>query len=100
MFSRMARLPVDINADNIEDPGDKVEEFMKRDEPSRKESDCVRQDMQILITNNIKKAQAKQKKYYDQIHSVGACFEVGTSVLLKDFKKKRRKTGLSLDWSV
>lgn len=44
----MAKLPVDINADK-DDPENKVQDFVKRDDPSRKESECVRQDMQILI---------------------------------------------------
>ena len=93
MFGRMARLPVDINIDESENLEDKVKEFMEMDEPSTKESECVRQDMEILIKNNIKKAQAKQKKYYDRLHNVGACFEVGSAVLMKDFRRKKRKGG-------
>ena len=54
--------------------------------------------MQIL-SKNIQTAQAKQKRNYDQKHNVAECFGVGSTVLLKDFNRKKHKGGkLDFRW--
>ena len=40
---------------------------------------------------NITKAQEKQKKYYDSKHGAASCFNVGSIVLKKDFRRKKCK---------
>ena len=49
--------------------------------------------MQIFFKKNIQTAQAKQKINYDQKHNVAECFGVGSTALLKDFNRKKRKGG-------
>jgi len=42
---------------------------------------------------NIQKAQQKQKQLYDKKHGVADGFSVGSVVLKKDFKRKKRQGG-------
>ena len=42
---------------------------------------------------NIQKAQEKQKILYDKKHNVAAAFSVGSVVLKKDFRRKKRRGG-------
>ena len=42
---------------------------------------------------NILYAQQKQKEAYDRKHFIPECFEVGSVVLKKDFRRKKRKGG-------
>lgn len=93
MLGRIARLPVDFIADSCYDADIKLEEFADAEREDSFEHDAKRQGMEILIKENIKKAQAKQKEYYDLKHSAASCFKVGSLVFKKDFQQKKRKGG-------
>jgi hypothetical protein len=98
MFGRPARLPVDINSDD-KDPEERIikyEELDGNDEVMLKE----RNEMEKSIKSNIEKAQKRQKERYDKIHNVSSCFSVGSLVLKKDFRRKKRKGGkLDYKWT-
>ena len=49
--------------------------------------------MEGLVKSNIKAVQAKQEKYYDEKFGASSCFRVGSTVLKKDFTRKKRKGG-------
>ena len=52
-----------------------------------------------IIKEDIKTAQAKQNRNYDQKHKMAECFGVGSVVLLKDFNRKKCKGGkLDFHW--
>ena len=93
MFGRRARLPVDINAEANYDPDQKLREFANKDEPNEEQNDAKRRKMEGLVKSNIEAAQAKQKKYYDEKFGASSCFRVGSTVLKKDFTRKKRKGG-------
>ena len=52
-----------------------------------------RRDMEADVKTNVENAQKKQKLYYDQKHAAGDLFTVGSLVLKKDFRRKRRRGG-------
>ena len=52
-----------------------------------------RKDMEADVKTNVENAQRKQKLYYDQKHAAGDLFTVGSLVLKKDFRRKRRRGG-------
>ena len=85
MFGQRARLPVDINAEANYDPDQKLREFANKDE----QNDAKRRKMEGLVKSNIEAAQAKQK-YYDEKFVASSCFRVGSTVLKKDFTRKKR----------
>lgn len=93
MFGRIARLPIDFNADSSYDADEKVEEFMDAESMNSFECASKRQKTEEDIKENIKKAQAKQKLYYDLKHGAATCFNVGSLVLKKDFRRAKRKGG-------
>ena len=98
MFGRMARIPIDINSCPNYDAAEKLQEFHQADQPSFSTETAKRQEDAEII-KNIKTAQAKQKRNYDQKHNVAECFGVGSTVLLKDFNRKKRKGGkLDFRW--
>ena len=45
------------------------------------------------MKRNVENAQKKQKQYYDRKHASGDLFTVGSLVLKKDFRRKRRRGG-------
>ena len=49
--------------------------------------------MESEVKTNVENAQKKQKMYYDQKHAAGDLFTIGSLVLKKDFRRKRRKGG-------
>lgn len=99
MFGRMARIPVDINSCSNYDAAEKLQEFHQADQPSFSSETAKWQEDADIIKKNIKTAQAKQKRNYDQKHNVTECFGVGSNVLLKDFNRKKRKGGkLDFRW--
>ena len=99
MFGRMARIPVDINSAPNYDPAKKLQEFYQADQPSFSSEAAKWQKDADIIKKNILTAQAKQKRNYDQKHNVAECFGVGSTVLLKDFNRKKRKGGkLDFRW--
>ena len=93
MFGRRARLPVDINTEANYDPVQKLREFASQDEPNEKQNDAKRRKMEELVKANIEAAQAKQKKYYDDKFGASSCFSVGSTVLKKEFTRKKRRGG-------
>ena len=86
-------MPVDINAEANYDPDQKLREFANKDEPNEEQNDAKRRKMEGLVKSNIEAAQAKQKKYYDEKFGASSCFRVGSTVLKKDFTRKKRKGG-------
>ena len=52
-----------------------------------------RQELHDQVKENIKEAQKKQKEVYDRKHTDPPKFAVGTIVLKKDFRRKKRKGG-------
>lgn len=52
-----------------------------------------RQELYDQVKQNIKEAQKKQKEVYDRKHADPPKFPVGTIVLKKDFRRKKRKGG-------
>ena len=99
MFGRMARIPIDINSSPDYDAAEKLQEFKQADQPSVSTETAKRQEDAETIKKNITIAQAKQKRNYDQKHNVAECFGVGSTVLLKDFSRKKRKGGkLDFRW--
>ena len=52
-----------------------------------------RQELYDQVKENIKEAQKKQKEVYDRKHTDPPKFAVGTIVLKKDFRRKKRKGG-------
>lgn len=93
MFGRVARLPVDINLAAHTDPDQKVAEYQYSEYPSYCERKAEKQRLEEDVRTNIEKAQKKQKLYYDKKHGGGAHFTVGTIVLKKDFRRKKRRGG-------
>lgn len=93
MFGRRAQLPVDINAEAHFDPDQKLREFARKEEPNEEENDAKRRKMEELVKENIEVAQAKQKKYYDEKFCASSCFSVGSTVLKKDFTRRKRRGG-------
>ena len=62
---------------------------------------CTKERMSMLekAKMNILKAQERQKKNYDKKHSCPEVFKLGSLVLKKDFRRKKRKGGkLDLKW--
>lgn len=99
MIGQKARLPVDINAEASYDPDQKLREFASKDEPNAEQSDAKRRKMEELVKANIEAAQEKQKKYYDEKFGASLCFSVGSTVLKKDFTRKKRRGGkLDYHW--
>ena len=99
MLGRMPRIPVDINSAPNYDPAKKLQEFYQADQPSFSSEAAKWQKDTDIIKKNILTAQAKQKRNYDQKHNVAECFGVGSTVLLKDFNRKKRKGGkLDFRW--
>ena len=93
MFGRMARIPVDINSSPNYDAAEKLQEFLQADQPSFSTETAKWQKDADIIKMNIKTAQAKQKRNYDKKHNVAECFGQGSTVLMKDFNRKKRKGG-------
>ena len=85
-------MPVDINAEANYDPDQKLREFANKDEPNEEQNDTKRRKMEGLVKSNIEAAQSKQK-YYDEKFGASSCFRVGSTVLKKDFTRKKRKGG-------
>lgn len=93
MFGRRGRLPIDLNSDRNYDADEIVEDFVRAESENSCEGVAKRRRMEKDIKDNINKAQAKQKKYYDEKHGAVSCFNVGSVVLKKDFRRTKRKGG-------
>ena len=94
MYGRMARLPVDINTEKKSDPDGRLLDYHNLPDPDEESIHQHRKEMEASIQRNILAAQKKQKKYYDRVHGANSnVFAVGTKVLKKDFRRKKRKGG-------
>ena len=94
MFNRTARLPIDMMEDRLSDPAERLVHYLeqaveKDEEVAAKEAS----DLLESVKENVKKAQAKQKQYYDSKHGAGASFQLDALVLKKDFLRSKRKGG-------
>ena len=90
MFGRVAKLPVDFSTNDAEE---KLKEYEEYEEPNEEEALAMREEMNKQIRINVAKAQKKQKYHYDKKHNTELCFDVGSFVLKKDFRRKKRKGG-------
>ncbi len=93
MFGRTARLPVDINMEGEYSPEDKLRKFLDCEQDNIEKNMEIRTAMEDSVKENIRKAQVKQKKTYDQKHGAINCFTVDSAVLKKDFTRKKRRGG-------
>ena len=93
MFGRRGCLPVDLNADKNYNADEKVEDSVGAESENSFQGIAKRRRMEKCIKDNINKAHAKQKKYYDEKHGAASCFNVGSVVLKKDFRHTKRKGG-------
>ena len=93
MFGRVARLPIDFNVKSAYDVDVKQQEYLDAEDQDSFELATKRRKTEDAIRENIGKAQKKQKEYYDLKHGSAACFDVGSTVLKKDFTRKKRKGG-------
>ena len=91
MFRRMTHLSVDFNASINFDADAKLKESMDAKTNDSLERAAKRRKTEEAVKSNIEQAQKKQKEYYDLKH--GACFNVGSVVLKKDFTCKKHKGG-------
>lgn len=94
MFHRTARLPIDMVEDRLLDPAERLTHYLehaieKDEEVAAKEAS----DLLKSVKENVKKAQEKQKQYYDSKHGAGASFKQHSCVLKKDFLRSKRKGG-------
>jgi hypothetical protein len=90
MFGRKAVLPIDIDENGPCVPID------ISDEDTRQSLECMTNNrIRVLneVKENIIKAQQKQREVYNRKHSNPSKFVIGTSVLKKDFMRKKRKGG-------
>lgn len=92
MFGRTANLPVDVDMEKKSAPelAQCVPQF---DESAHHEHQQKQNDVLVEAKKNILQAQEKQKKYYDERRANTHLFSVGQQVLLKDFRRKKRKGG-------
>lgn len=100
MFGRIARLPVDINSSKHDDPEVRLEMYQKLCDPDENDLMSERKETEKNVKTNIKRAQKKQKDRYDKIHGASSCFSVSSTVLKRDFTRKKRKGGkLDYRWT-
>ena len=85
--------PVDINTAGDYHPDDMIKQFEEAKEPDDEESKAKRQKMEENVKANIEKAQKKQKLHCDRKHGAGDLYTVGSQVLKKDFRRKKRQGG-------
>lgn len=93
MFRRVARLPIDFNATHGYDADVKQQQYQDAEDQESFELATKCRKTEDAIRENIKKAQRKQKEYYDLKHGAATCFNVGSVVLKEDFTRKKRRVG-------
>ena len=84
---------MDINTAGDYNPDDMIKQFEEAKEPDDEESKAKRQKMEENVKANIEKAQKKQKLHCDRKHGAGDLYTVGSQVLKKDFRRKKRQGG-------
>ena len=99
MYNRHPTLPIDIkydltdpDSDNVESDGEPfdIETFRSVVDSAK----SLRENVHQQAGQNIKKAQVKQQKDYNNRHSTpNATLPIGSKVLLENQKRKDRKGG-------
>ena len=101
MFGRLPYLPVEV-ASEVKPPEELLMQFGKLPDINSDNLELLSGKHQLPLEQvlaNIKKAQEKQKRYYDLKHTKPSAYRVGASVLLKDFTRRKRKGGkLDMRW--
>lgn len=92
MFGRTATLPIDINMEK-KSANDFAKLPHKFDDKIHQQQQKKRNDILVAAKKNIIAAQEKQKNYYDTKRANPHLFMVNQKVLLKDFRRKKRKGG-------
>ena len=92
MFNHTATLPIDINMEK-KSPSELAVLPLQFDEVTHQQQQQKRNDLLAAAKKNIILAQKKQKKYYDVKRANPHLFAVGKHVLVKDFRRKKRKGG-------
>lgn len=92
MFGRTAALPIDINMEK-KSAKDYAKLPLQFDEENHQQQQKKRDDLLVEVKKNIIAAQEKQKRYYDKKRANPHLFAVNQQVLLKDFRRKKRKGG-------
>ena len=100
MFGRKAILPLDLDAGVHQGPCNEAEVTIFSQETEIQQK---RVTAQTFTGGSAEKhffsAQKKQKEQYNKKHRKAVFYSVGTKVLIKDFRKKKRKEGkLDLMW--
>ena len=88
MFGRKATLPIDIN---IQKKSKKLISGINFEDIERLNKE--REKRLQAAKTNIVTAQRKQKEHYDKKRAKPLCYKVRALVLVKDFKRKKRKGG-------
>ena len=95
MFGRKAILPVDLDVEEV-DAADLVKEYeddIHESATSLESLTTQRKNILQKVKSNILEAQTKYKNQYDRKHATPLKFKVGSMVLMKDFRRKKRKGG-------
>ena len=95
MFGRKAYLPVEIDTEKST-PEEELQTWVSADDFNAESFEKLTGVCQWYVEEakcKIIEAQKKQKHYYDLKHSKPCLFDVGAQVLLKDFRRKKRKGG-------
>ena len=93
MFHRTARLPIDMEEDRLSDPDERLAHYHRAIEKDEEVAAKEASDLLKNVKENVAKAQAKQKKYYDSKHGAGASYKLDALVLKRDFLRSKRKGG-------
>ena len=93
MFGRKAILPLDLDAGVHQGPCNEAEVTICSQETEIQQKGSQHKALLDEAQKNIISAQKKQNEQYDKKHSKAVFYSVGTQVLKKDFRKKKRKGG-------
>ena len=96
VFYQEPRLPVDVDHTEDREPLQEETSPVTHDDDTyqrfAKTMLDIKQSMEELGSENIKKAQARQKKNFDKRHLIRS-YSVGTSILLKNLTRQARQGG-------
>ena len=99
MFGRKAILPLDLDAGVHQGSCNEAEVTICSQETEIQQKESQHKAILEEVQKNIISAQKKQKEQYDKKYSKAVFYCVGTQVLKKDFRKKKRKGGkLDFPW--
>ena len=103
MYNRHPILPIDIKYDLIDNNADKEPESNPYDittfQAVLESAALIREATNEKASQNIKKAQAKHQKDYNNRHSTIATLPIGSKVLLQNQRRQDRKGGkFSCKW--